>query len=935
MPPPTNILLAAALLIVPISLWAQPDEPLLGTRSELTVGELFVPDGYAPGEDGVRLVVHLHGAAWAAENNLTRSGENAVLVTVVLPGLSKVYTDQFADPAVFPAILAETKAKLAELGVADVDRFLHVTLTSFSAGFGGVREILKSQESFDRIDTLVMADSIHAGLVEGADPRQANPEHLEQYLRFAKAASAGDKRMLITHSAIIPPTYAATTETADYLIEQIGGDRKAIDQWWGKELRCVSRYNVGSLRIFGFVGDTGPDHMQHLHNIWQYVLRAQGSGERALVVDHPVLNHAYDPAKATEYQAAVENAMAMSEDEWLAFVPDRPFTAYCECPNCFGGVEGNGIFSWSIDRPEEMKCRHCDTVFPNERFPEEHVLEGPNLLGETVSFPYHKTEDEGIACHLSGNLARWRRHWMEAQIVALGKAYQATGDDAYAHRVALALDRIAEVYAHYPLVQNLPRIFRFRDPQTPPYNWDSGRWGYFHNEISKPVINALDLTIDSPAYEALSAERGYSVSDRLVDEFLRPTYEVTALKPDHVNNVVGYDVASAAMLGRVINDPRIVHWAVDWMRENVNAGCFFDGWWHEAPSYHYMTMGGLIIAFRTVKGHSDPAGYVDPIDATRFDDLDPETELPFFAKALNAPASVGWPDGTSSTIHDTHPYEKRAAPRDETVSTIAPGFGHASLGRGAGENQMQAQLHFSGGHGHSHLDNLNLSLWAKEREMLSDVGYTWSQMRTWTSSTIAHNTVVVDRINQAYRNSDCNLLAYFPGVNGVSMVAADGVRGYGNVAGMQDYRRMIATVPVSDSDAYVVDIFVVSGGATHDWTLHGSADHPMTATCTVPLDTDVATMLPDGETWVEPKLEADQYNGYGMLRDMKMGHADGPARVDFAYEEDPTRGVRIHLPHLPDAEPQPLCPRNRRRQQGRRSQGLRLLDASPRRPHSR
>lgn len=256
---------------------AQEPERPAGVRAGLTHGELFVPQDYEVGEDGVHLVLHLHGAAWAAERNLTRSGEQAVLVTVVLNGLSQVYADLFSQPETFSRLLDEVEAKLRELGVTDSPHIGRLTVTSFSAGFGGVREMLKSQETYGRIDALVMADSIHAGFVGAAEERRVNPDHMQPFVRFAKDAAEGRRTLVISHSAIKPPTYASTTETANHIIAQVGGERTSVDEEWTDGLRCTSRYERGNLRIYGFAGDTGPDHMRHLHELWRLMIRARGS----------------------------------------------------------------------------------------------------------------------------------------------------------------------------------------------------------------------------------------------------------------------------------------------------------------------------------------------------------------------------------------------------------------------------------------------------------------------------------------------------------------------------------------------------------------------------------------------------------------------------------------------------------------------------------
>jgi len=608
--------------------------------------------------------------------------------------------------------------------------------------------------------------------------------------------------------------------------------------------------------------------------------------------EHPIYT-AVDPENAQEYEDAVERVMAMGEEEMLSFLPDKPYICMCECPNCYGGSQGSGIFAWTIDRPDEMTCRYCNEVIrpPGGRFAETKVLSGKNALGETVEYPYYYNEERKASHFLSGHLLKYRRGWLVGQCMALARAYRATGKAEYAYRVALVLDKAARLYPHYPALhnRNVANV-RFCASQEPPYPWDAGRWGNFHNEIPRTLILAYDLIYDSEAFDELSAERGYDVRARLEKDFLRPTYEALVVNAFHVGNVVGYDITSGAMLGRVIGDPAMVHRAVGWMQQNLDEGFFHDGAWHESPSYHYMTLGGLRKAFSVVKGYSDPEGYVDEIDGQRFEDLRPEADLPFWGKVQDAFKIVGFPNGCSTPVHDTWANERRATAREETLCSILPGYGHASLGRGRGADQMQAQLHFSGAYGHSHLDNLGLTLWAKGREMLSDIGYTWTNIRWWASSTISHNLVSVDRADQRGRPSDGDLLWYFPSGEdvpldrAVSVVEADGKRGYSSIADLDMYRRLLALVPVSDADAYVIDIFRTRGGAMHDWLLHGSADEDMTAESALEM-TDAGTDFAGDEP---PR-------SYALWRKVRRAETPGEANVTFAYAEEPQRGIRTHV----------------------------------------
>jgi hypothetical protein len=248
-------------------------EPAKGVHRPLTIGELFVPEAYKPDGNAIHLVVHLHGSVQAAEENLLRQGAKAVLVSIVRPGLSQVYTDLFNTDQVFASILRDARRKLRELGVAPQPRFSKVTVVSFSAGFGGVREILKSEEAYRRIDELVMADTIYAGYVGDPARRQVNPAHMAEWVRFARDAAAGNKAMVISHCDLEPGAYASTQETADYLLAKLGARRVPADEWWAEKWHLTSTCSVGRLRLYGFSGTTGEDHMRHLFNAWQLVLR--------------------------------------------------------------------------------------------------------------------------------------------------------------------------------------------------------------------------------------------------------------------------------------------------------------------------------------------------------------------------------------------------------------------------------------------------------------------------------------------------------------------------------------------------------------------------------------------------------------------------------------------------------------------------------------
>jgi hypothetical protein len=269
-----GVLAVTALLLGP---WqgvaTSPPGPVestpIGRRIELIEGAtLFVPKGYRPSETGVmNVVMHLHGASSVIEPALIDSGWPAVLVVFNRKGLSSVYTGPFSDRTLFPRLMESARAAAKELGLAPEPKVGRVVVSSFSAGFGGVRELLKVPEHFARIDGLVMADSLYCGYAGDPSLRRVDPDLMAGFRKFAAEAAEGCKTFVLTHSAQSPGTYASTTETADDLIKAVGGTAEPSEVAWADGLRQTRKLSRGGFNVLGFSGTEGVDHMKHLRQI--------------------------------------------------------------------------------------------------------------------------------------------------------------------------------------------------------------------------------------------------------------------------------------------------------------------------------------------------------------------------------------------------------------------------------------------------------------------------------------------------------------------------------------------------------------------------------------------------------------------------------------------------------------------------------------------
>jgi hypothetical protein len=147
-------------------------------------------------------------------------------------------------------------------------------LTSWSAGYGAIRAILKVPANYQRVQFVILIDGLHAGYVGGhPGPRESSliTDDLKVFVEFARDAAAGKKQLIVTHSEIFPGTYASTTETADYLLRQLGLQRRPVLAWGPLQTQQLSEAGQRLFRVKGYAGNSAPDHVDLLHSLPDYL----------------------------------------------------------------------------------------------------------------------------------------------------------------------------------------------------------------------------------------------------------------------------------------------------------------------------------------------------------------------------------------------------------------------------------------------------------------------------------------------------------------------------------------------------------------------------------------------------------------------------------------------------------------------------------------
>lgn len=226
------------------------------------MAHVLVPKQLSLPSDGrFDVMFHFHGRE-PIRKEWVRVMNDAVLIAVDVGIASSSYGEAFKDPRTFGEVLRATEAYLNERTGSSNARVEHVAVSSWSAGYGALERLLDQPYPLEVIDSVVLLDGLHSGYVDNS----LDIQKLAPFARFAERAAAGDKLMFVSHSSILTPGYASTTETAQYLVWRLGGKPQpssaAVADPMG--LERITSFSKGNFHVRGFRGNAAADHCAHL-----------------------------------------------------------------------------------------------------------------------------------------------------------------------------------------------------------------------------------------------------------------------------------------------------------------------------------------------------------------------------------------------------------------------------------------------------------------------------------------------------------------------------------------------------------------------------------------------------------------------------------------------------------------------------------------------
>ncbi|MFP4250578.1 MAG: heparinase II/III family protein, partial [Armatimonadota bacterium] len=400
---------------------------------------------------------------------------------------------------------------------------------------------------------------------------------------------------------------------------------------------------------------------------------------------------------------------------------------------------------------------------------------------------------------------------------------------------------------------------------------------------------------DSPAW---NDDLRRTVEDTLFRDALELSLTVHEDMGGHITNLNPTLYQRMIHLGRVLNEPDVVHQAVRFMQDMIRMSYHFDGMEFEgAMAYHGVVTGRLGIGVRMLEGYVDPEGYEDERFGYTIGRGENPLDFPIHSKAWDVWSMMKYPDGHQVYIHDTNWVVGRPEVEEDAVipNIVLNAYGHYALGGGIGRDGMQAHLHFCPGNRgpHYHADRLSMILWGADEELLPDIGYqhVGRPARYFANRQTAHNMIHVlfdeepqapeveeptdlptdpvehfKAIAEAERSlidARSRVLAYDSGTASDGRVQLVSASSPGPAwMGIDRRERSLLMVRVDDRRSYLVDVFRVQGGDRHRFILRGSADEDMRVAHALDLEAVPGTLAGEDVPYGEHAEDAEPYTWF-------------------------------------------------------------------------
>lgn len=539
-------------------------------------------------------------------------------------------------------------------------------------------------------------------------------------------------------------------------------------------------------------------------------------------------------------------------------------------------------------------------------------------------------------------------------LLQLSRAFAITGDDRYAHIAGVMLNRLAEVYRSYngtvdeqrPLTRGY--LVQVSWEEMPIYN----------------CMTAYGLVMDSMLQDEALLEFFGSKGDCDYNGDGRVDFQDIRYNIRHNLFGYMYEWLHRAMaiqtgdyiireglvlwaLGTMLGNEEMVEEAIEGrygLAVNLTNNTFRDGkWWYDAPGYSVSSITRTILdRLFSVKGtdrHLDSRlriresiefarniycdGRIPTIGDTGGGDLrvkvlDPHVncdveELAYIHTGDDVYRNrlIAKSEGDVDAVRERYADANllfRAEPIRGTTGPYVPrtsifhdsGIAILRTGVDIATRKHLVLNYGKGSSGHGHRDKLGINLITFGYDLACDLGYpttfTHDKVDGWEKHTASHATVCIDGQAQEIATGS---LRFYGRAPGMQAVCASGEAAYPGCA--EVYERTLVMVDAPGPDAYVVDLFRVKGGSTHDYMFRSlSGDDGENFRMEFPADTE--TVRQARGTAAGEDVAFGTSAGLGYIRDVSRTPCDGEWSATWRAGDEENTGIRLTMAGQPGRE---------------------------------
>jgi len=648
----------------------------------------------------------------------------------------------------------------------------------------------------------------------------------------------------------------------------------------------------------------------------------------------------HDWARAEQKMAVALAApwLKLSDDELWDLVTSQELprdvhtNKLAGCPKCGKGIASHGNYPWKYDfwqKPWKLTCPNCNETYPKNDFHafyktalDEHGMFRKKLGDRSLLFnaehpdpkdPLHKLYvDDGYGM-LDGKGNRHGMipcyvHWAHTRMVAwealpkLARAYTLTDDRRYAHKAAVLLDRLADVY---PEMDYLALVTKLGYKGDPDYSRQNGRLWYrtWENNVATNMARAYDWIYDGIQSDGELASfcsaksKKHQLGDKGSIEAICRHIEdhvlleiLKSVKDGRIWGNSGMHQLTLATAAIALDRPPVTEEWLDYLfnplfpehvgklypnkpevreslrdslpfvlvqkltRDGIGGECgrYGIGWTRRfielaetMAKYPAYPRHDLVKQFPKLKQCFLVEPRLNCLDAALPPVGDSGStglwsragEVSTFMRGFRLcgdprMARLAWHYASGDTGKSMRGDVFQKGPevlcqRIKELAQVKPlklrcdhlgRYGQAVVQTDNPANGRALWIYY-GRVGHSHADALNIGLYAKNIDMLPDLGYPeytgpWPKRHAWTANTISHETLIIND-RKSGRGGKISLFAVQPPLR---VIDVSSKTAYPDV---DTYRRTVALIEVSDDDSYVVDLFRAPGGRNHRLSYHG------------------------------------------------------------------------------------------------------------------